>query len=51
MMSGQEVNDQGLRCTHTESMDNEVSADEQRMLSSDCTDAHTALDLRCSQSV
>ena len=41
--------DLGLRCPLTESMDTVVYVDEQRMIRSDCTDAHADLDLRCPQ--
>ena len=37
--------DQGLRCPLTESINTVVYVDEQRMLRSDYTDAHTDLDL------
>ena len=43
--------DQGLHCPLTESMDSVVYANKQRMLSSDCTDAHADLDLECRQIV
>ena len=39
----------GLHCPLTELMNTVVYVDEQRMLRSDCTDAHVDLDLRCSQ--
>ena len=38
--------DQGLRCLLTKSLDIVVYDDEQRMLRSDCTDAHTHLDIQ-----
>ena len=39
--------DLGLRCPLTESMATVVYVDEQKMPRSDCTDAHSHLDLRC----
>ena len=39
--------DQGLHCMLTESMDTVVYVNKQRMLSSDCTDGHADLGLRC----
>ena len=41
--------DLGMRCPVTESMDTVVYVDKQKMLRSDCMDAHTDLDLRYPQ--
>ena len=41
--------DQGLHCPLTESMETVVYVNKQRMLRSDCADAHTDLDIHCPQ--
>ena len=41
--------DLGMRCPLAESMNTLVHDDEQKMLRSDCMDAHSDLDLRCLQ--
>ena len=40
-----------LHCQHTELVDTVVYVDRQRLLRSDCIDAHADLDLRCPQFV
>ena len=45
--AGPDQVDQGLHCPLTQSMDGVVYVNEQRMLRSDCMDAHVGLDLCC----